>query len=93
MNLRIWIMLTVSGVCMSAFQHKPLKKLEDSIPIVLLFQFMWITIFLECLWLRYWPVHRQIIAINVVMAEGLISLTSAVTYSLFLFLTGRLQAD
>ncbi|MOA04791.1 EamA-like transporter family protein [compost metagenome] len=79
----------------------------------MLFQFVWITIFLECVWLRRWPRLRQIVAVLVVMAGTLLAaglfeqnslakidiagvaygLASAVTYSLFIFLTGRLQTD
>ncbi|HTG70353.1 MAG TPA: DMT family transporter [Candidatus Udaeobacter sp.] len=112
-----WIMLAIIGIfglCMTTvFYNLALQKLEASFSIVLLFQFMWITILLECLRDRRWPSRRQIFAIAVVMAGTLLAvglfeqksdvelniagvlygLASAVTYSLFLFLTGRLQTD
>lgn len=112
-----WIMLAfigIFGLCMTTvFYNLALQKLEASLSIVLLFQFMWITILLECFRDRRWPRRQQIFAIAVVMAGTLLAaglfehksdvelniagvlygLASAVTYSLFLFLTGRLQAD
>lgn len=112
-----WLMLAVVGIfglCMTTvFYNLALQKLEASFSIVLLFQFMWITILLECLWFRRWPEGQQLVAIVVVMAGTLLAvglfeqdsfakidiagvgygLASAVTYSLFLFLTGRLKAE
>ncbi|WP_028609712.1 EamA family transporter [Paenibacillus harenae] len=112
-----WLPLAVIGIfglCLTTvFYNLALQRLEASFAIVLLFQFMWITIFLECLWFRRKPGRQQILAIIVVMAGTLLAvglfeqnsfvkidmagvgfgLASAVTYSLFLFLTGRLQTD
>lgn len=112
-----WFMLAIIGIfglCMTTiFYNLSLQRLEASFSIVLLFQFMWITIFLECVWLRRLPKRQQVIAIIIVMAGTLLAvglfeqdsfkgidiagigygLAAAVTYSLFLFLTGKLQND
>lgn len=115
-SFRHWTALALIGICglsmTTVFYNQTLEKLHASFSIVLLFQFMWITILLESLWNRKWPTRWQWIAIamamaGTVLAAGLFQnkladidwagvgfgLASAVTYSLFLFLTGRAAPD
>ncbi|MDQ0113655.1 EamA family transporter [Paenibacillus harenae] len=112
-----WIMLAIVGIfglCLTTvFYNMALQRLEASFSIVLLFQFMWITILLECLRIRRFPRKLELAAIAVAMAGTLLAaglfeeaglarmdwigvgygLASAVTYSLFLFLTGLIDTD
>ncbi|WP_337104188.1 EamA family transporter [Paenibacillus sp. YIM B09110] len=112
-----WLMLAVVGIfglCLTTvFYNMALQRLEASFSIVLLFQFMWITILLECIRVRRFPRKLALAAIAVAMAGTLLAaglfeevglaridiigvgygLASAVTYSLFLFLTGLIETD
>lgn len=109
-SLKDWGMLALTGVfglsMTTIFYNQTLERLDASFSIVLLFQFMWITILLESLWNRKWPTKWQWAAIGMamagtVLAAGLLQLVdmdwagvgfglaSAFTYSLFLFLAGR----
>ncbi|GLX68573.1 DMT family transporter [Paenibacillus glycanilyticus] len=111
-SLKHWGMLAVTGIfglsLTTICYNQTLERLDASFSIVLLFQFMWITIFLESLWNRKWPTKWQWTAIamamaGTVLAAGLLQnklanlnwtgvglgLASAVSYSLFLFLAGR----
>ncbi|MUT68000.1 DMT family transporter [Paenibacillus sp. NEAU-GSW1] len=116
-DLKQWTQLSfigIFGLCMTTvFYNQTLERLDASFSIVLLFQFMWITILLECLWHKRWPAATQWAAIvlamtGTVLAAGLLDrgaldaldwsgvwygLASAVTYSLFLLLTGKVKSD
>lgn len=64
----------IFGLCMTTiFYNLSLQKLDASFSIVLLFQFMWITILLECLWLKRWPTRQQVVAIVIVMTGTLLA--------------------
>ncbi|MGO4108621.1 EamA family transporter [Paenibacillus sp. YAF4_2] len=107
-----WGALAFTGIfglsMTTVLYNQTLERLDASFSIVLLFQFMWITILLESLWKRKWPTKWQWASIvmamaGTVLAAGLFEnkltdmdwagvwygLGSAVTYSLFLLLTGR----
>jgi Predicted permease, DMT superfamily len=115
-SFKHWGTLAFTGIfglsMTTVLYNQTLEKLDASFSIVLLFQFMWITIFLESLWKRKWPTRWQWAAIvmamaGTVMAAGLFhnklthidwagvgfGLAAAVSYSLFLFLTGRVAPD
>ncbi|WP_336791029.1 EamA family transporter [Paenibacillus sp. MMO-177] len=111
-SLKHWAALAFTGIfglsMTTVLYNQTLERLDASFSIVLLFQFMWITILLESLRNRKWPTIWQWAAIvmamaGTVLAAGLLQnkltdidwvgvgfgLASAFTYSLFLFLTGR----
>ncbi|MCM3631045.1 DMT family transporter [Paenibacillus glycanilyticus] len=111
-SFKHWGALAFTGIfglsMTTVFYNQTLEKLDASFSIVLLFQFMWITIFLESLRNRKWPTRWQWAAIVIsmagtVLAAGLLQnklmdmdwagvgfgLASALSYSLFLFLAGR----
>lgn len=110
-----WIKLAFIGMVGLAlttiFYNKALSELDASLSIVLLFQFTWITILMECLVRKKWPTAYQygavlivllgtVLSVNLLGAELsaislkgiLFGLASAVTYSSFLFLTGRVDS-
>ncbi|TCM90941.1 threonine/homoserine efflux transporter RhtA [Paenibacillus sp. BK033] len=111
-GLRHWAALAFTGIfglsMTTVLYNQTLERLDASFSIVLLFQFMWITILLESLRNRKWPTKWQWAAIvmamaGTVLAAGLLQnnlrdmdwagvgygLASAFSYSLFLFLAGR----
>lgn len=111
-----WIkqaLIGMSGLSLTTiFYNRTLSELDASLAIVLLFQFTWITIVMECIAERKWPTRYQGAAIAVVMAGTILSvnllsadlsrfsvsgivygLASGFTYSLFLFLAGRVESD
>lgn len=111
-----WIKQGLIGMCSlsltTIFYNRTLSELDASLAIVLLFQFTWITIVMECIAERKWPTRYQGGAIAVVMAGTIMSvnllsadlsrfsvsgilfgLASGFTYSLFLFLAGRVESD
>ncbi|MFC5531009.1 EamA family transporter [Cohnella yongneupensis] len=113
---RSWLKLSAIGVVGLAlttlFYNESLARVDASLAIVLLFQFTWITIFLESIRKRAWPKRAEwlamlFIAIGTVLAVGLLEhdfsridgigvlygLLSAVTYSLFFFLTDFLPPE
>ncbi|MCG7410811.1 DMT family transporter [Paenibacillus sp. ACRRX] len=92
------------------FYNSALQQLDASLAIILLFQFTWITLVMECVTHRTWPNRYQwlsifIVLLGTVLAVGITSdnlerftfagivlgLASAITYSLFLYLTGKIQ--
>lgn len=100
--------LSLTTIC----YNRTLSELDASLAIVLLFQFTWITIVMECIAERRWPSRYQGGAIAVVMVGTVLSvnllsadlsrfsvsgilfgLASGFTYSLFLFLAGRVESD
>lgn len=111
-----WIkqaLIGMSGLSLTTiFYNRTLSELDASLAIVLLFQFTWITIVMECIADRKWPTRYQGGAIAVVMAGTILSvnlltadmsrfsamgvvcgLASGFTYSLFLFLAGRVESE
>lgn len=111
-----WIKLALigmSGLSLTTIcYNRTLSELDASLAIVLLFQFTWITIVMECIADRKWPTRYQGGAIAIVMAGTVLSvnllsadlsrfsatgvifgLASGFTYSLFLFLAGRVKSD
>jgi drug/metabolite transporter (DMT)-like permease len=111
-----WIKLSMVGIfglaLTTVFINISLAGLDASLSIVLLFQFTWITIALDCIVHRRWPRQQEIMAIILIMigtflavnifgtewsdvsGSGLLfGLLSAVTYSLFLFLTGLVKTN
>ncbi|WP_127492407.1 EamA family transporter [Paenibacillus glycanilyticus] len=111
-SLKHWAALAFTGIfglsMTTVLYNQTLERLDASFSIVLLFQFMWITILLESLRGRKWPTKWQWAAIvmamaGTVLAAGLLQnkltdmdwagvgygLASAFSYSLFLFLAGR----
>ncbi|WP_438449053.1 DMT family transporter [Gorillibacterium sp. sgz5001074] len=110
-----WIKLGLIGMAglslTTVFYNKALSELDASLSIVLLFQFTWITILMECLAGKRWPTAYQTAAVVIVLIGTVMSVNllgtelsrispvgiafgfaSAVTYSLFLFLTGRVES-
>lgn len=109
-----WIRLALIGVFGLAlttfFYNNSLSRVEASLAIILLFQFTWMTIVLECIWDRKRPTRYQLGAVVLVMAGTFLTvnltgesfrtldgigivcgLLSGLTYSLFLFFTGRVK--
>lgn len=66
-----WVRLSLTGVfglaMTTVFYNETLEKLDASVSIVLLFQFTWITILLECVASKRWPTLSQGLAIAAVM--------------------------
>ncbi|WP_195576542.1 EamA family transporter [Paenibacillus sp. 1001270B_150601_E10] len=94
------------------FYNTTLQKLDASLAIILLFQFTWITLVLDCISRKVWPNRYQWLSIAIVLfgtalAVGIseesfarftlsgviLGLLSALTYSLFLWLTGYIKTD
>lgn len=94
------------------FYNTTLEKLNASLAIILLFQFTWITLVLDCVSRRVWPNRYQwlsiaIVLLGTVLAVGvseesfarftamgvILGLLSALTYSLFLWMTGYIKTD
>lgn len=67
-----WIRLSLIGIFGLAlttfFYNNTLSRLDASLSIVLLFQFTWITIVMECLYRRTKPLRNQVIAVVFVLA-------------------------
>lgn len=72
-----WIRLALIGMLglalTNVFYNKTLAELDASLSIVLLFQFTWITILMECIADRKLPSRYQAAAIAVVMVGTLLS--------------------
>ncbi|MDF2718589.1 MAG: EamA family transporter [Paenibacillus sp.] len=72
-----WIRLSLIGIFGLAlttfFYNNTLSKLDASLSIVLLFQFTWITILMECLYTRTRPSRNQIIAVVFVLAGTMLA--------------------
>jgi drug/metabolite transporter (DMT)-like permease len=72
-----WIRLALIGIFGLAlttfFFNNSLSRVEASLAIVLLFQFTWMTIVLECIWDRKRPTRYQIGAGMLVMAGTLLT--------------------
>lgn len=110
-----WKLLFVGIIGLSlttVFYNSTLEQIDASLAIIFLFQFTWITLFLDCVSRKVWPSRYQWLSILIVLlgtalAVGLsaesfsrftpkgviLGLASAVTYSLFLWLTGRIKTD
>lgn len=109
----VWIRLVAIGVfglsLTTMMYNLSLERLDASLSIVLLFQFTWITILLECIRTKRWPARREwtsmlLVFAGTMLAVGLLEkdlgemdlvgilfgLLSAVSYSLFFFLSGLL---
>lgn len=112
----VWIRLILIGVIglslTTVFFNRALDRLDASLAIVLLFQFAWITILLDCIRRKSWPRRHEWISVALIVAgtvlasrlteEGLrsmdpagiaLGLLSAVSYSMFFFLSGDLPHD
>ncbi len=110
-----WIKLSLIGIfglaLTTILYNISLSELDASLSIVLLFQFTWITIAMDCIANKRWPRRPELFAIltitigtlmavnifaadwNRFNAKGVFfGLLSGFTYSLFLFLTGRVQS-
>jgi drug/metabolite transporter (DMT)-like permease len=103
----------IFGVALTTVVYNmALSKLDASLCIVLLFQFTWMTIALDCLVSRRLPRRNELIAIALVLIGTLLAvqlweidstkisiagvflgLLSGFTYSLFIFLTGKIKTD
>jgi len=113
MSRGVWLLLAAIGIAglslTTMFFNQTLSRLDASLAIVLLFQYTWITIFLESIRARRWPESREwlamlLIVAGTVLAVGILErnighwdgtgllfgLLSAVSYSLFFFLSGFL---
>ncbi|MDF2724717.1 MAG: EamA family transporter [Paenibacillus sp.] len=66
-----WIQLSLIGIfglaLTTVFYNITLSKLEASLSIVLLFQFTWITVVMECLYTRTKPTRYQLLAIGLIL--------------------------
>jgi drug/metabolite transporter (DMT)-like permease len=110
----IWLILIgISGLSLTTILfNNALDRLDASLSIVLLFQFTWITILLECIRMKRWPKRHEWISVMLVLAGTLLAarlaedglgrmdpagivlgLLSAVSYSLFFFLSSYLPPD
>jgi drug/metabolite transporter (DMT)-like permease len=111
-----WIRLSLIGIfglaLTTILYNISLSELDASLSIVLLFQFTWITIAMDCIVSKR-RLRRQellavlVIAVGTIMAVNIFAadwtrftlkgvffgLLSGFTYSLFLFLTGRVQSE
>lgn len=113
MRAGVWLLLAAIGIAglslTTLFYNQSLARLDASLAIVLLFQYTWITIFLESIRARRWPAGSEwlaalLIFAGTILAVGilersiehwnatglLLGLLSAVSYSLFFFLSGFL---
>lgn len=111
-----WGKLSIIGIIGLAgttiLYNAALSRLHASFAIVLLFQFTWITILMECISRKSRPTLNQIAAIAAVLSGTVLAvnilgtdlgrwngtgvvlgLLSAFTYSLFLFLTGKVETN
>lgn len=109
-----WIRLSIIGIfglaLCTILYNASLSEMDASLSIVLLFQFTWITVLLDCFMNRRLPKRKQLAAVVFIMGGTLLSvnifesdwsrfslwgvicgLGAALAYSLFLFLTGRIQ--
>lgn len=72
-----WIKLSLVGIFGLAlttfFYNIALSELDASLAIVLLFQFTWITILMDCLHGRKWPKPQQLVAVGLVVAGTLLA--------------------
>lgn len=72
-----WIQLALIGMfglsLTTIFYNRTLAELDASLSIVLLFQFTWITILMECLAEKRWPTPSQSAAVLIVMAGTVLS--------------------
>jgi drug/metabolite transporter (DMT)-like permease len=72
-----WVKLALIGMfglsLTSIFYNRTLAELDASLSIVLLFQFTWITILMECVASRKWPTPYQSIAVLIVMIGTILS--------------------
>ncbi|TMV46906.1 DMT family transporter [Paenibacillus mesophilus] len=72
-----WIRMALIGIFGLAlttfFYNNTLSRLDASLSIVLLFQFTWITIVMECLYTRTKPSRNQVIAVVFVLAGTLLA--------------------
>ncbi|MDF2669959.1 MAG: EamA family transporter [Paenibacillus sp.] len=72
-----WIRLSLIGIfglsLTTFFYNTTLSKLDASLSIVLLFQFTWMTILMDCLFERKWPTRYQLIALVIIMAGTLLA--------------------
>ncbi|MDF2714120.1 MAG: EamA family transporter [Paenibacillus sp.] len=72
-----WIRLSLIGIFGLAlttfFYNNTLSRLDASLSIVLLFQFTWITIVMECLYTRTRPSRNQVIAVVFVIAGTMLA--------------------
>ncbi len=109
----VWMQLVVVGIIglslTTVLLNYALERLDASLTIVLLFQFSWITILLECIRKKRLPTRHEwtatlFIFLGTLLAVGLLErelgeldpvgillgLLSAISYSLFFFLSGFL---
>lgn len=109
----VWLRLAAVGIfglsLTTVMFNETLARLDASLSIVLLFQFTWITILLECIRTKRWPTRHEwtaalLIFTGTLFAVGLLErelgdlnaagvmygLLSAISYSLFFFLSGFL---
>lgn len=72
-----WVKLSLVGIfglaLTTVFYNESLGRLDASLSIVLLFQFTWITILMECISMRRWPTVYQSFAIVTVMLGTLMA--------------------
>jgi drug/metabolite transporter (DMT)-like permease len=72
-----WVKLGLIGMgglaLTTVFYNKALSELDASLSIVLLFQFTWITILMECIANRKWPTPFQSGAVVIVLAGTVLS--------------------
>ncbi|NEW09033.1 DMT family transporter [Paenibacillus sp. SYP-B3998] len=111
-----WIKLGLVGIfglaLTTVFYNNALSELNASLSIILLFQFTWMTISMDCIVKRRLPRKAEGYAIVIIMLGTLFAvnifetnwhqfnmrgllygLLSALTYSLFLFLTGQVKSS
>lgn len=111
-----WLRLALVGFLglglTTIFINSSLMTLNASLSIILLFQFVWISIVMEAFLKRKWPSLQQWLAVIVVMTGTVLALSlsaadfaeldprgmtfgmlSAVSYSIFLVFTGRVNTD
>lgn len=110
-----WLLASFAGIAGIAMTNvllnHALASISASLAVILLFQFTWLTIVVDCVARRVLPTRQQLIAISLVLvgtvlAVGIIEQAtgplvvnpigvmqaagSAVSYTLFLFVAGRL---
>lgn len=72
-----WVKTALIGIfgiaLTSILYNRTLAELDASLSIVLLFQFTWITILMECLASRRWPTLYQTAAVLIVLAGTVLS--------------------